>query len=164
MTVLNTLKESELLGGLETSKLRKLVSLCHEEFFREGTMVFKEGDEAKDLYILMEGKVVLEMELRPLTNRPTISTAVDAIIEGESFGWSALIEPYVYTSSARCVADSKVLALKGDKLRQALADDHDLGYEVMKRLAWLVSSRLMHPRITLTSERGLALLYRELGT
>jgi CRP-like cAMP-binding protein len=125
--------------------------------------IFKEGDEATELYILTEGRVALEMDIRPVPDRPAIPTAVDVITKGESLGWSALVEPYVYTLSARCLTNCQVLALKGEMLRNVMADDRDLGYELMKRLAKLISLRLTYTRLRLTSGLGLVLLGREIG-
>lgn len=125
-------------------------------------MIFKEGDEAKEFYILTEGRVVLEMDVQPVPNRPPIPTAVDVITKGEGFGWSAFVEPYVYTLSARCLTNCQVLSIKGDVLSRVMADDPSLGYEFMRRLAKLIASRLTYTRLRLTSGLGLAMLGKEI--
>jgi len=163
MTIIDTLKSSELFEGLETHHLEKVSVLCRGGSYREGTTIFKEGDEATEFYILTDGRVVLEMEVRPVPDRPAIPTAVEVIRKGESFGWSALVEPHKYTLSARCMTNCTVLAIKGDTLHKVIADDPALGYELMKRLAQLISLRLSHTRLRLTSGLGLILLGKELG-
>ncbi len=65
--------------------------------------------------------------------------------------------------SARCITNCTVLALKGDLFRKVMDDDVDLGYELMKRLSQVISLRLTHTRLRITSGLGLALLGRELG-
>jgi hypothetical protein len=55
-----------------------------------------------------------------------------------------------------------VLAIKGDLLRKAMADDLGLGYKVMNNLAELISLRLTHTRLRLTSGLGIVLLGKEL--
>jgi len=163
MALLDTLKSSELFGGLETGHLKKVGDWCRGSSYREGEMVFKEGDEAKEIYVLVSGRVALEMEVRPVPSRPGIPTAVEVVTEGETLGWSALVEPYVYTLSARCMSNCEVLAINGDMLRKVMADDVGLGYELMKRLTKIVSLRLAHTRLRLTSGLGLVLLGKELG-
>jgi len=163
MTIIDTLKSSELFGGLEAHHLEKVGNLCRGGSYREGEMMFKEGDEATEFYVLTEGRVALEMEVRPVPNRPAIPTAVEVVSKGESFGWSAVVEPYVYTLSARCMTNCTVLAIKGDVLRKVMADDAGLGFELMKRLAQLIALRLTHTRLRLTSGLGLILLGKELG-
>jgi len=163
MAVIDTLKSSELFGGLETKHLEKVSSLCRGGSYREGMMIFKEGDEATELYVLTEGRVALEMEVCPVPDRPAIPTAVEVLTNGESLGWSAIVEPHTYTLSARCMTNCTVLAIKGDMLRKVMADNVDLGFELMKRLTRLMSLRLMYTRLRLTSGLGLIMLGKELG-
>ena len=163
MAIVDTLKSSELFEGLETHQLEKVAVLCRGGSYKEGVMIFREGDEATELYVLTDGRVALEMDVRPVPDRPAIPTAVEVVSKGEGFGWSALVEPHIYTLSARCMTNCTVLAIKGDMLRKVIADDPGLGYELMKRLARLISLRLSHTRLRLTSGLGLVLLGKELG-
>jgi len=163
MAIIDTLKSSELFEGLEPHHLEKVSVLCRGGSYQKGMMIFKEGDEAMELYVLTDGSVALEMEVCPVPNRPAIPTAVEVVSKGEGFGWSALVEPHIYTLSARCMTNCTVLAIKGDRLRKVIADDPGLGYELMKRLACLISLRLLHTRLRLTSGLGLILLGKELG-
>jgi len=163
LAIIDTLKNSELLGDLAENHLRKISVLCRGRSYQEGAMIFKEGDKAEELYILTDGKVVLEMDVRPIPDRPAIPTAVEVVTKGEGFGWSALVEPYVYTLSARCMTNCQTIALNSDMLRRIMADDAELGFELMKRVAKLISIRLTHTRLRLTSGLGLALLGKELG-
>jgi len=163
MAIIDTLKSSELFGSLETGHLEKVSALCRGNSYHEGMMIFKEGDEATELYVLTDGKVALDMEVRPVPDRPGIPTSVEVVTRGESFGWSALVEPYGYTLSARCMTNCTVLAIKGDMLRKLMADDVGLGFELMKRLSKLISLRLAHTRLRLTSGLGLILLGKEAG-
>lgn len=162
MAIIDELKGSELFEGLETSHLEKVSVLCRGGSYRQGTIIFNEGDKAEELYLLTDGRVCLEMEVRPLPSRPAIPTCLEVVTKGEVFGWSALVEPYVYTLSARCLSNCTVLSIKGDMLRKAMADDPILGYKVMEGLSKLIAFRLMHTRLRLTSGLGIALLGREL--
>jgi CRP-like cAMP-binding protein len=163
MTIIDNLKSSELFGTLETGHLEKVSILCREESYREGMMIFKAGDEATDLYVLRDGRVALEIEVRPVPDRPAIPIAVEVVTKGGSFGWSAVVEPNIYTLSARCITNCAVLALKGEMLRRVMADDTGLGFELMKHLARLARLRLVETRVRLTSGLGLLLLGKELG-
>ena len=161
MSVADALNKSELFGGLEPRSLEKISTMCRGRSYQEGTTIFREGDEAKELFVLTEGRIVLELEILPVPNRPAIPTAVEVVTKGEGFGWSALVEPHVYTLSARCMTNCQVVAIKSDLLRNLMADDVALGYELMKRLAKLIAMRLTHTRLRLTSGLGLILLGRE---
>jgi CRP-like cAMP-binding protein len=126
-------------------------------------MIFNAGNEATDLYVLTDGRVALEIEVRPVPDRPAIPIAVEVLTKGGNFGWSAVVEPNIYTLSARCITNCPVLAIKGDILRTIMADDTGLGFELMKHLARLARLRLVETRVRLTSGLGLLLLGKELG-
>ncbi len=160
--IIDTLKNSEIFADLEAGQLEKVSHFCRSGSYRQGTSVFNEGDEAVELYILTDGRVALEMELRPVPDRPAIPTALEVVTKGESFGWSTLVEPYVYTLSARCMTPCTVLSVNGEMLRKAIDDDPGLGYRVMTKLTRLISLRLMNARLRLTSGLGMLLLGKEL--
>jgi CRP/FNR family cyclic AMP-dependent transcriptional regulator len=164
MTMLDTLRNSLIFKGFSTEHLEKVSALCRGGSYPEGTLICKEGEEAKEFYILTEGRVTLEMKVQPVPERPAIPTAVEIVEAGGSFGWSALVEPYRYTLSVRCATKCTVLALKSEVLRKLMADDTALGFELMKRVAQLISLRLLHTRLRLTSGLGLIMLGKEMGT
>ncbi len=162
MTTSDLLKNSELFAGLETSQLEKISVLCHERSFREEMTIFSEGDEAAEVYVLTDGRLVLEMSVRPVPDRPAIPTAVELVSNGHCFGWSAILEPHRYTLSARCMTPCRMLAIKGDMLSKAMDDDAVLGRQVMENLARLVSLRLARTRLRLTSGLGLILMGKDM--
>ena len=163
MSIIDTLKSSKLFEGFEAHHLKKIADLCRGGSFREGTMVFKDGDEAAELYVLTEGKVALEINVRPVADRPAMPCAMEVVSKGEAFGWSALVEPHTYTLSARCMTNCTVLAIKADMLQKLIADDPSLGYELMKRLARLIRLRLTRTRLRLVSGFGLFITSKDLG-
>jgi hypothetical protein len=71
-------------------------------------------------------------------------------------GWSAVVEPFVYTLSARCLEDSKVIAIDSVKLRELMEADNALGYRIMQAAARVISTRLQNTRVILVGERGLS--------
>ncbi len=70
--MISILERSELFGGLSTSYLEKVSNLCRSESYRQNMMIFKEGDEATELYMLTDGRVALEIDIRPVADRPAI--------------------------------------------------------------------------------------------
>lgn len=155
MAIVDSLTRTDLFRDWDARHLSKVAALCRGVSFSRGTMIFKEGDEASEFYLLTHGKVVLEMEVHPVPDRPGVPTAVEVVTNDEVFGWSALVEPYVYTLSARCVANCTGLAIKGDVFRKTMDYNTALGYKVMKRLASIVGARLMNTRLRLVTGLGL---------
>ena len=152
MATVDILRRSELFGNLETRHLERLSDVCREFSCRAGEVIFREGDNALDLYVLADGRVALEIDVLVVPGRPAVPTTVDLVGPNDCFGWSALVEPYVYTASARCMGASTGVAMSGDALLKIMQEDSALGREVMTRLAQCVSHRLAHTRMRLTTQ------------
>lgn len=73
--------------------------------------------------------------------------------KNEVVGWSSVVEPHIYTLTAVCLQEVKVLAINGPKLRALLRTNRDIGYEVVRELMKVVVSRLEQTRHLLISER-----------
>ncbi|TET39029.1 MAG: cyclic nucleotide-binding domain-containing protein [Dehalococcoidia bacterium] len=147
-SIKQVLARSQLFEGLADGELDKITRLCREKVYEAGATIFTEGEVAKELYIVEDGRVVLEMTIRfgPGSGR---RGSIDVITKGQAFGWSAIAESHILTMSARCMEKTKVIALDGVGLRRLLEEDSHMGHKVMKRLVGLVSSRLRHARDTL---------------
>lgn len=146
MVPTSLLKKFRLFEGLTDSELEKITDLCREEDYEAGMLIYKEGQVAKDLYIVADGKVALEMEVRLWPDAPPTQVTVDVLTRGEVFGKSALTEPHIRTLSPRCVEKAKVIAIDGSELRHLLDTAPHVGYKVMERIANTIGSRLMNTR------------------
>ncbi len=76
---------------------------------------------------------------------------------GHAFGWSAFEEPNLHTMNALIADPTTLITFKGDKLKELMGQECEMGYEIMKGLSRLLASRLDQARILLISERALAL-------
>jgi len=149
MVSIPLLKKFHIFEGLTEGELRRIAPICREEVYKPGEVIFKEGEVAKDLCLVVDGKVALEIELQPWPHAPIRHTTVDLVTRGETFGWSALVEPYIFTLSAKCVEKAKVIAIDGSELRRLLDTDFHIGYKVMGKLSHVVASRLRDTRAKL---------------
>lgn len=107
-----------------------------------------EGDTADALYLVLEGKIDLKITIDPKSQRQQhISTVTD----GHMMGWSALVEPYIYTLSAIAVADCRLVALEASAVRDIMERNPEIGYTVMKRLAKAIGARLATLRVQIAN-------------
>lgn len=143
------LASSQLFGELSDDELDKIAALSREEVYKAGATIFREGDPARDLYIVEDGKVVIEMHIRLGPGGPGRQGAIDVMTKGQVFGWSAIGERQILTMSARCIEDTKVITLDGDRLSRLFDEDSRIGSKVRKKLLGVVYSRLRHTRDTL---------------
>jgi len=144
------LRGFRLFASLTQDELQKLAGLCHVESYPAGHKIFLEGNEADRFYLLAEGKVALEKEIKLGPHSSARPATVEILGPGESFGWSALTAPYIYTMSGICLEPSWVLCFEAKLLRRLLDDNPRIGYEIMQRVASTVGSRLRETTKTLT--------------
>ena len=155
MTPEQVLRECQAFQRLTDDQLQKVAALCSQEVYEAGTAIFHVGTGAEQLFVLVDGKVALQMELpmQPAQLRKRVT--VDAINRGELFGWSGLVEPHTYTLSAICLQRTEVLAIDAPRLSSLLRDDCPIAHEVLYGLIKVMASRLHDTMQLLVAERSL---------
>jgi CRP-like cAMP-binding protein len=142
MVSIKDLKLSSFFKGFNEEYLTKIRALCQEETYRADDFIIKEGEDAKCLYVFLEGTMVIQIHLKE--HQDVIVSTVEE--EGELFGWSALVEPRCYTASVKCLENSRVLSVPGDKLEMLFKNDPVMGLTFMKKIASLIDRRLCTTR------------------
>lgn len=130
---------------LSAANFERLSQVTHIREASAGEELFREGDKEDYLYLVLNGRIALEIYI-PAHGRVRIYTAEPLDI----IGWSS-VTPTIRqrTAAARAVVPSRLLAFDAEGLRKACDEDHDLGYAVMRRLANVVASRLLVTRLQL---------------
>ena len=145
--IIQILRRCELFLGLEDEGLMKVASLASisQKSFKTGDVISHEAEAAEKLYILIEGKVELRMNIPLDLDNYTREITVDTVSRGSVFHWSALVRPYVLSRTSCCAEDCKVLSINGKELIKLMDNNMTIGYEIMQSIAYLISSRLRTP-------------------
>jgi CRP/FNR family cyclic AMP-dependent transcriptional regulator len=143
------LKEHPFLAGMDEKHIKLLVGCASNVVFKAGEYIFREGEDADKFYFIRSGKVLVETYIPQ--KGPVI---IRSRQEGEIFGWSWLVPPYKWHFDARAVELTRALVLDGRCLRGKCEEDHDLGYEIMKRFALIIAERLEATRLQLLDIYG----------
>jgi CRP-like cAMP-binding protein len=141
MVTAQELGEVGLFAGLSQTQLETLAGLAEAHSYAEGEALFREGEGASQLFLLMAGKVRIQVQL---TSRPQIISITIISQPGSLVGWSGLVPPNNYTATALCQAKSRLLALDGAALMRVLEADPAMGFIVMRRLTEVISGRLQN--------------------
>ena len=149
MVSIDVLREFGLFAGLDDNQLIKVAELCHERTLEEGALHFVQGRKAEELHLCRSGKVDITVQLRQPWG---IEVIVHTIGGGEVFGWSTLVEPHIYTASAKCIERTEEIYIKGLDLLNLFEENPRIGYVVMKNLSAVTSSRLTETRQKLSVE------------
>jgi hypothetical protein len=78
---------------------------------------------------------------------------IETVGAGSVLGWSWLFPPYYSHFDARAVSPVKTIFFYGTRLREQCESDHELGFQLMKRVAGIFIERLQAARKKL-SEQG----------
>jgi CRP-like cAMP-binding protein len=128
----------EIFADLNQEQIEKIEGICSERLFKQGDIIFKENNPSKEFYILVKGKVNIQLNPDLIvggegSHEPrTIST----LTRGQSFGEVALVDKGVRSASA--ISDSapcKVLMITRNDLLDLLRQDLEMGFIVMQNLA-----------------------------
>ncbi len=146
MVTTETLSRLSLFEGLPQEDLEALTGLCQEVTCHRGEILFREGETAKKMYILLEGVVTIQVQL---TSRPESITVGVINQPGQVVGWSGLVAPRHYTATAICQADSRLLSIEGDACMRLLEENPEMGFRIFRQIAEVISSRLRNTRVAL---------------
>lgn len=124
--------------GLNPHQLQLLTDSALEMKFEPEQTIFAEGSPANRFYLILEGKVALESELSERGNTILIQT----LGPGEDLGWSWLFPPHSLHFSARALETTRTIFFYGTRLREQCEQDHELGYQLMKRISDVATQRL----------------------
>ena len=143
-TIERIIADHSFFAGLDQAFLSLVVGCASNVRFDAGSYIFKKGDEANAFYLIREGRVALEIfapERKPII--------VDTLEVGDILGWSWLLPPFQWKFSAHVRTGVRAIALDGKCLRAKCEENHDLGYEVLKRFATVIERRLEATRFQL---------------
>ena len=128
--------------GLKKSYIQLIANSASESNFKTGEHIFHEGEKADKFYIILQGKVSIEAQIAQ-EREPII---IQNIGDNDILGWAWLFPPHKWHFNARIISPTKAVSIDGNVLRIKCEEDHDLGYELMKRFAGIIEQRLRSVR------------------
>lgn len=136
------LRLCHLFQDLNNDQLNQIMSTAKEMPMEKGQILFAEGAKAPAFQILMEGTVELTMSIEENFDLPI--TMIRS--PGYCFGIAALIPPYQYSLTAKCVEKGSYLSIETANLRGLIESDYELGCVIMRNLAQHFLERLQQTR------------------
>lgn len=141
-TLKSFISHHPFFDGLRKNYLDLILECSSEVQFDPGEIIFREGERADNFYIILQGKVALEASMVPERDPITILN----LGETDVLGWSWLFPPHRWHFDARAVTLTEAICIDGNRIRKQCDEDHDLGYELMKRFARIIEQRLRSVR------------------
>ena len=141
-----------LIEGFTEDQINLLHPLIDDVTFEANQRIFDQGDQAKFLYFVLEGKVSIRFNPE---DGPVLSVA--ELDEGDVFGWSAAMGSECYTSSAVCTERGIFVQMKGEELKNLCQEHPETGILILNRLAGVIAQRLRgtHEKVVDLLHQGL---------
>jgi CRP-like cAMP-binding protein len=115
----------------------------------EGEFVFRQGDAAQYVYLLVYGSVSLEICAAGSGCQQILTLG-----PGELLGWSSMLEQLCYTARARALATTQLVEISVAQLLVICDRDPQFGYRLMRQVAIALAKRLSGTRMQLLNVYG----------
>lgn len=142
-SIIETLRNHPFLEAMTEENLELLAAMASETSFRKEDTIFRQGDESSLFYLLLEGRVALEVTM------PARTLRIQTVGPGEELGWSSLLSPVNKQFQARSLEPVRALAFDGARLRAACDQNCGFGYDLTRRVLAVVAGRLQNTRLQL---------------
>jgi CRP/FNR family cyclic AMP-dependent transcriptional regulator len=124
--------------GLSAAEMKLLATFSTEERFREGSMIFREGEKGDKLYIVLDGRVRISKFIPGVGEE-----ALTVLDRGDFFGEMALIDEKPRSADAKAhESDATVLSIDRATLNEILSMDPHASLQFLNLLCRMISRRL----------------------
>lgn len=144
------LRQYELFQTFDDDELEQVAGLCRDSSHPEGEKVLIEGQVAERLFIVKQGKLSLEKRLQLGRGAKTRLATLGYVGQGGTAGWSTLVPPHIYTSTAICAEPTQLIVFDGPGLRRLMQQNPRVGQKLMSLVAELIKKRYQYATATLS--------------
>jgi hypothetical protein len=131
-----------IFAGLNPAAIDSIGRICTERRFKAGEMVFTEGSEGAEMYVVTKGCVEIRDSAAP-------DEPVASVCAGEIFGEFALIDALPRSMSAVCAEDATVLIIAKRDFDRVMALHPAIGSRVYRNIAETLVGRLRRTNVSL---------------
>lgn len=137
--------------GLDPRLVAEVAELTTTAHFAARQWVARSGERATVFHAVTAGRAGIE-----ITAAGREPLLVATVHPGDVLGWSWFVEPHRWHFDVIALDDLETLAIDAEGLRVACAANHELGYQLARRLTRVVASRLDATRHQLVDVYGRA--------
>jgi CRP-like cAMP-binding protein len=95
--------------------------------FKKGTVLFHEGDEGEDMYIIQNGKVAIKKRV------PHGETTLAVLEKGDFFGEMAILERMPRSASAEVVEDSDLIVIQSELFGDMIKSNPEIAVRMLRK-------------------------------
>lgn len=134
-------KPGSILDALLNHPDFKEGRIWHRRHCEPNTTVFSEGDQGRDIYLIVRGTVRVQGNV-DLDAKRQIRPGFSDLGEGEVFGELALFDSHPRSATVSAVTACDLIVIDGDQMMSFLDSHPELGYPLFKELILILVGRL----------------------
>ena len=124
------LSSMDLFSGVQQELLEPIIEQSSVQSLQRGDMLFSEGDEANDLYIVLEGRVAIAN--RSFDGRESVVALMES---GDLFGEMPLFRPDGRSADARVLENSSVVVIPYIPVKSLYQEHPEMLWKIVDMLA-----------------------------
>jgi CRP/FNR family cyclic AMP-dependent transcriptional regulator len=140
-SILESVQQHPFTKGLTPEHCATLAGLGSRVSYGKDDLIFTEGDLRHEFFLLLKGRVALEMIAQGQPLR------VHTLEPGDELGWSSVLSGRGKFYQARVLEPVEAIKFDGHELLAKCRADNGFGYKIMHRLVGVVSERLQAARL-----------------
>jgi CRP-like cAMP-binding protein len=137
MVALDTLAKLDFLDGFPPDYLKPLAAVADVVSVPAGEVLFREGEKSPRIYLIISGKVALDMWVTGNGETP-----IQTVGPGKLLGWTPILTQKPMTARAVTKEPCELLAINAMQVLEACNENPRFGMEFMRRTAIALSRRL----------------------
>ena len=130
------LKTVPFFDRLSNRQLKSVSDIMFERTYDADESIFEEGQPGAALFLILDGKVAIEI------CRETSTTRLAALEKGAFFGEMALLDETPRSANARALERTRALALYRNDLNELVHRDAKTACQIYRSLAGMIGDRL----------------------
>jgi CRP/FNR family transcriptional regulator, cyclic AMP receptor protein len=135
------LRRQPFVAALQPWQVDRLATMATEATFEPNDVIFYEGEECSQFYLIVAGRVAVEI------TTPKRAFRIDTLAAGDELGWSSVLAGKGKYFQARALQPVRALQFDGAELIHHFQTDPALGTALLLRLLEVVSGRLEATRL-----------------
>ncbi len=137
LTIYDALKNNLFFGELSKNEIKHIVKIVYEREFQKGEYIFKTGQPAAAMFIVLSGEISIVREGENDTSLELVRLKAN-----DTLGELALLDNAPRSASAIAVRPSKLLAVFREDLNDLIEANPELGAKILRKLATITGYRL----------------------
>lgn len=148
LKVMDNLRRVQIFSGLSDPELLQVASLCKVWRVNAEQVIFNEGDDGDELFIIHEGCVRVSLNTRGSDGRLSPAT-INILYAGQSFGEMVLLDGATRSATVTSTDPCVLLVIKEGEIVELWESNPRIGYIVMHNLACDLAYKLRSSNLLL---------------